>query len=486
MNTYRRSLTAILFGIAAVGGALWFWHGYRSGFSDRLISAARNALDQGDRHEADRLLNVLAQEEATEHVACLRGEMALREARVVQERAVTAAKWDYTVRTLQVATEVVGMLCQSADTGRDARQLGMLFLAEVSSGSPVWQQRRDLENQAKSLLREALREYQHVKHREDLAVRSAAESGECLVRLRELGSNVPMQEAVRRLRLAAERNPDDVQTHRWLASLYLDMKAPNNAVSELEEVARLDPSDGRPQRIIGYVLKDYRQFERSKEAYEAALKRHLEAYVVAEVIGEVGEVYLETGHPAKALENLERYPAQFRQGAYYLALRAECLWQLGHADEATKLVDQALSADATLLPALKLRALIYLAQEQPQAALPLLLRYTRVDPVHNQTRSLLAQAYRMLGDTVNSQNQMKMRDKLYAFNQELIRLNTELLRHPQDDQLRVKIAELWLTIDQRLEARNWIRSAIDVNPNNLEAKRALERLDVLPSSRDQQ
>ena len=136
-----------------------------------------------------------------------------------------------------------------------------------------------------------------------------------------------------------------------------------------------------------------------------------------------------------------------------------------------------MSADPLLLPALRMRASMYLSREQPQQALDLLLRYVRLDPVNNQSRKLLSDTYRLLGETAKAEEQMKLRDRLYDFNQQLLKLNTQLMQNPQNDEVRFQIGALWLGINQLLDARLWFISALEINPNNIRARQALERLD---------
>jgi Tfp pilus assembly protein PilF len=255
------------------------------------------------------------------------------------------------------------------------------------------------------------------------------------------------------------------------------MKAPHEAIAELQEVGRLAPDDGRPYRIMGLIYKGYHQREQAKTAYEEALRRHLEPHVVAEVLLEYSEVLVDTGHPTEALERLAQCPERFGEEPYALALKGECLWQLGRVDEATVLVDRALHADSNSLPGLRMRASIYLELQQPEKALPLLVRYVHLDPISNQARKLLAQTYRLLGETGKAEEQTKLRDRLYDFNQRVMNVNTELIKNPQNDELRYQIGMLWLGIGQYAEARQWFISALEINAKNSKAKQALEQID---------
>jgi tetratricopeptide (TPR) repeat protein len=203
----------------------------------------------------------------------------------------------------------------------------------------------------------------------------------------------------------------------------------------------------------------------------------LEPHVVAEVIGEIAEILVENGRPEEALERLAQCPESGYHEAFFLTLKADCMWQLGRAQEAVSLVDRALALDSTLAPALRLRASIYQAQERPDLAQPLLLRYKRIDPISLQARKLLSHNYGLLQLDEKAREEMNVYNRLYAFNQKMIDLNTDLISNPQSDALRVQIGNLWLTVNEFLQARAWFRSALDVNPNNREAKQALVRLD---------
>ena len=464
--------------VVAIGGiaAGYFWYHSRNNY-EGFLDAARSALVRGDRHEADRLLNLVAQAGGEEQVACVRGEAALGEARSLEKRLREFDKWRQADRGCRILSDLMGLVCEPTMPGREPLLLAACFTVHIDDGTPMQRRHAELVERTRALLLEAMRHYHQVRHDDALVTRASAESGECMVRLKELGSSIPIQDAITRLRFAVERRPADPQLRRWLATLYLDMKAPNSAIVELTKIAELDPTDGRPHRVIGIILKDYHQYEAAKEAYRESLRRHLEPHVTAEVVGELAEALLDTGHPKEALETLKLCPEPLQHQPGLDATRAACLWELGQIDEAVKLAEQVMRADSTLPSVLRLRASIYLGQEQPQSALPLLLRCIRIDPVNDRSRILLADTYRLLGDDANAAEQGKVRDRLYKFNQELIRLMTELLAKPQDDGLRLRIGELWLGIGQLLEARNWFHSALEVNPTNAEARRALEQIE---------
>src|SRR5262249_3903539 len=99
---------AILVAIVIAGSAAGdFWYQHKSNDAVRCVEAARSALDRGDRHEADRLVNLLRQMGAEEHVYCLRGEMSLRAARALERRLVELTKWEQAARGCRILGDTV-------------------------------------------------------------------------------------------------------------------------------------------------------------------------------------------------------------------------------------------------------------------------------------------------------------------------------------------------------------------------------------------
>ena len=75
-------------------------------------------------------------------------------------------------------------------------------------------------------------------------------AAECLL---QLGARRFATEALTDL---VERRPDVIEAHRWLAATYIDLNAPDRALPHLRAWGRLEPTDGRPYRWIGFFIRD--------------------------------------------------------------------------------------------------------------------------------------------------------------------------------------------------------------------------------------
>src|SRR5262249_27821405 len=151
------------------------------------------------------------------HACLLRGEVRLREARAVVARATAA-----------------GLL--------DAERLG-------------------LESRARDVFRQTLAELARIRDEGPLALEATLLAAECLVRLDE------HRLAVDALTAVLKRHPDQKDAHQWLAAIYMDLKSPPDAIRHMHAWGKLDPSDGRPYRWIGFFHKDYHRQVEAIEAY---------------------------------------------------------------------------------------------------------------------------------------------------------------------------------------------------------------------------
>jgi tetratricopeptide (TPR) repeat protein len=178
--------------------------------------------------------------------------------------------------------------------------------------------------------------------REPLRLQTASMAGQCLLKM-----NLPRQ-AERPFRYTVEKWLEDLDPHKGLTDahrglfvIYYDQGALTPALYHLRELARLEPTDGRPWRTMGYIAKDIlEQDPKAEEYYQEALRRHLSAQAAEEIHMELGEVLVKQSHYEEALAHLE----QVRAIPKVLALRAECQWILGRPADAKDLLDQSFAA----------------------------------------------------------------------------------------------------------------------------------------------
>jgi tetratricopeptide (TPR) repeat protein len=265
--------------------------------------------------------------------------------------------------------------------------------------------------------------------------------------------------------------------------------------------------------MIGLIYKDYDQTQPAIDAYEEALRRHLPAAARAEVVQELAELLLrKQGNHAAALAALDQCPPEYVDRPAILTLRAECLWRtLRKEPEARRLVEQALRADPDHVPALRLLGMMHLMVEQPEPAAPLLQKAVRLDPHDHRSRNQLAEAYRQLGDQLlaaeaaetaaralspfpgvsvatlgrehfyrQADEERRRRDATHDYMHELTALNEEAMTKLWDDDVRYRIAVLWLKMGRPELARTWLNAALACNPDNENAQKLLRGLAAAP------
>lgn len=92
-------------------------------------------------------------------------------------------------------------------------------------------------------------------------------SGEALYQLNMLA------EARGTLVQLVSEDPDSVDGHRWLSSIWYDLGANAQAIHHLTEVTRLDKYDYRPHWLMGVMYRDFENFPESIRHLEAAWVR---------------------------------------------------------------------------------------------------------------------------------------------------------------------------------------------------------------------
>ncbi len=307
--------------------------------------------------------------------------------------------------------------------------------------------------------------------REPLRLQTASMVGQCLLKM-----NLPRQ-AERPFRYTVEKWPEDLDPHRGLIDahrglfvIYYDQGALTPGLYHLRELARLEPTDGRPWRTMGYIAKDIlEQNPTAVEYYQEALRRDLGPRAVEETHMEFGEVLVKQCKYQEALTHLE----QVRAIPKVLALRAECLWSLGKSSEAKELVSQALESvngEPEALDALRLKARIYLdeSHDEPapggasryvQEAEGLLKRALLIDSHDHVSRHLLSQAYDKMGRSADAAEQRRLLAQTHSYLQELAELNKIAMEHPWDAEVRQRLEQVCLKLNLKELAEMWRRAA---------------------------
>jgi tetratricopeptide (TPR) repeat protein len=266
-------------------------------------------------------------------------------------------------------------------------------------------------------------------------------------------------EAERFLRFVVSRQPDHVDAHRGLATLYYDQRAWVPAVLHLLRWADLDPRDGRANRFMGLIYKDLDQPSPAVASYEEALRRELAPPVVEEVKEELAECLVGQSHYERALALLESCADRSGEVPKLVALRAESLWGLGRTSEAQALLDRALANHARAPELLRLRAKVYLHTNEAESAIPLLERAVELDRHDYAARYQLAQAYQALGRRGDATEQRRLADQTKESLVQLTDLIKKASDKPWDALVRKRLAETCQVLGKPDLAAMWLKAA---------------------------
>jgi tetratricopeptide (TPR) repeat protein len=352
----------------------------------------------------------------------------------------------------QRAEQFVTLLAAAGD-----RDHANLLRAEI-----FWQQVKpwlDTDQAAAApLLRQAVEACNKIRDQGELRLQAVALTGRCLLYLKDpLG-------AERALGFVLDHQPDHADAHRGLAAIYYDQGALMRSVHHLEEVARLDPRDGRPHRQMGFIYKNLDQPAQAIDCYEEALRRELSDRVTQEVRVELAECQVKQSLYAEALRTLEGCDSQTAEAAEVLALRGDCLRGLGRTGQAVALLDGALEAYPRSPELLRLRARLAREAGATRQEADLLVRALEIDRHDYPSRYQLAQTYEGLGRHADAALQRRMAEQTKGYLTERGRLQEEALGKPWDVAVRKRLAEICRQLDQPEEAKRWLAAAAACAP----------------------
>ncbi|HLJ93964.1 MAG TPA: tetratricopeptide repeat protein [Gemmataceae bacterium] len=300
---------------------------------------------------------------------------------------------------------------------------------------------------------QAIHEFQRIQDESDLRVEASAIYGLAFLSVKRLW------EAEQLLRYVVSKQPDHLDAHRGLAAIYYDQGALTLAVHHAKECARLEPHKGYPFWFMAVIYKDLGQYASALEAYREASQRELSSQQADEVQEGLAEVLTLQKDYARALAILEQCPAAVSAKLMMLACRAECLWGLGRASEAKQLLDSLLSKQPHVPEALRLRAKLYLSDNEPQKAATLLEEAVQHDRHDYQSRYQLAQAYQMLGRSSDAAEQERLCKQTQEYLAELTSLNEAVAERPWDVTMRNRLANVCDRLDKHDLAAMWRQAA---------------------------
>lgn len=299
----------------------------------------------------------------------------------------------------------------------------------------------------------AMQEFNRIQDRSDLFIEASAIYG-----LAFLSVKRPF-EAETLLRYVVARHPDHLDAQRGLAAIYFDQGALTLAVRHAKECARLDPHKGYPFWFMGVIFKDLGRYPAARKAFEQALSRDLSTQQTDEVREGLAEVLVHLKEYAKALAILADCRPAVADQPKILACRAECLWGLDRGEEATAVLETALQENPQAPDLLRLRAKLYLSENDPLRAAALLEHALQIDRHDTVSRYQLIQTYKMLGRSKEVAEQERLLKQTQEYLAQLTSLNEAIAERPWDVTVRTRLAEICQKLDKPDLAAMWREAA---------------------------
>ncbi len=445
----------VLAGPAALAGYIFY-----TSQSEYLVKKGTQSLGQGNVFEAELIADRLQRKGNDSAAHILRGKILLYQGRAQMEQAPPPFPYEGMQRTTQMIASGAGLAAEPAilrgPSWLTASQFQQPFPRQIPGVGQLLQ---------------ALAEFTKVLDDDPGAAEATVLASECLVRLGDYRT------AELALITVVDRQPDNLDAHRYLAAIYMDVNAATPLARPLREWIRLDPNNPLPYRWLSRLTRDSEVgFPEAMEAYTKLLQLDQEDSQRASDAFELAEIQMNRlGEHQRALDTLANAPKDFQGQPSFIILRAECLLGLGKVDEAKRLVDGVLKEHPTLSGALLFRAQIHLQDDQPQAAIALLEKLLVLHPHNGRARRTLMLAYRSIGDDKGVAEQKRYSDELKGLRKRVKDLQPQVANQPWNAQARLEMAKLNSDINHS-EALAWIRFAFASNPEDPEVRRTWTQL----------
>jgi tetratricopeptide (TPR) repeat protein len=259
---------------------------------------------------------------------------------------------------------------------------------------------------------------------------------------------------------AVQADEKSVEAHRHLMALYFDSGAMDHAIYHCEQVQKLVPTDMRPWRLAGLILKDFERFDEAVKQYEGALARTPPEHVKHEISIELAEFLFQLRRQAEALEQLQNVP----ETGNSLGLAAECHMALGQSELANSKLVKSLSLDPNNLRGMSLQSTLLLENGEIEQAQSFLEKAVASHPFELSLRSMLTQVYERQNDTEKAKAQQEQVALLRSKKDNFTKLHIRAIRDPNDVEARVELARLAIELGMLPAAANWYEAALSLNP----------------------
>lgn len=294
----------------------------------------------------------------------------------------------------------------------------------------------------------ALNEFAKVDHRGKHRLPLLTLTGEALFRTGQL------TQAEQCLQQALELSPDDVNLHRWLATVLYDQGRVDETLSELQEVSRLAPEDFRPHYMAGTILQDFGRHDLAMDQLRKAVE-----LAPREVSSPSRQALAKTLMSRKqfeeALEQLQHSP----ESPEIALMRAECHWQAGRSEEARKSLEAAEQNSPASADVLRLKGRMLMEEGNYEFAEELLQQVIVMDPGSDDAEYLLAQIARRRGNQSGADEHQARSDHIKGLKTSLTDLSQVASREPLNSEVREQLAAICEELGMRRMADIWRTAA---------------------------
>lgn len=301
---------------------------------------------------------------------------------------------------------------------------------------------------------------------------SATQLGATLLKMRRY------PEAFQILRMVAGRDSGRAEAHYWLGELYRQRESYDRAAEEFHAYLRLRPRNAEGWHRLGQCYSEIAQLANAEDALRRAisLDSHSASFKVtfALLLQRTGKL-AEAEHHAREATTIN---PQLAGG--WLAL-GEVLAQKPplrqYAPEAERALRTALSLAPMFPPAHNALGSLLMSHSRWKESATELQAAVRAMPNYPEAHFRLAQVYRRLGDEEQARREQKTFRRLSEFHRELNELQTRIDADSQNALLRFRLGQLTAQHRQLADAIEAYRAGLDLEPSNLAARRALQRLE---------
>lgn len=265
-----------------------------------------------------------------------------------------------------------------------------------------------------------------------------------------------LSEAEAVVRRLLDREPDNAEAHRWLASIYWDLGANGAAAPELRHVIRLDSKDSRPWHLLGIISFDAENYTEAIGQFRNALSRNPPPQKRLDIVRRLARCLVKT---RRYREALKLDAEEGLSDATMLALAGEAHWALGRPKKTRELLNRAGVIEPENRFVLMLDAQLEMQSGDPGKAVPLLKKQLQRDPHDFEARYRLAMCYRKLKKTAHYKEAITRAESSQALRKQLSELSNLAVRQPRNAKVREQLEDVCRQLGKTKLAETYRRAA---------------------------